>query len=172
VAAGNILAVAQALGLASFSVAAAGCGAAVAACLAARGDSRITRFMAADIWPPDAARAAQIAPDLPLAPSGAHWLQAWLMLRDGQIYHPWFDGRIAAQRKTQGNFNADWLHEQTVALMEGRASCHQLPRAAALYPAAEMFRLSGATVHHLPDDALAAGFSTVFIKDIEHAINA
>ena len=33
------------------------------------------------------------------------------MVRDAEIYEPWFDGRIAAQKTTQGNFDADWLHE-------------------------------------------------------------
>ncbi len=164
-AADNVLLAADALGVPRFSVAATGCGTAIAACLAQRGATRIMRFLVADVWQPGAALAAQIAPELPLSPTGAHWVQAWLMLREGQIYHPWFDGRIAAQRKTQGNFNAEWLHDQTVALMEGRASFHLLPRAAAVYPTAETFRLSGADVYNLPDGALTA-------KEIEHAINA
>jgi hypothetical protein len=52
------------------------------------------------------------------------------MVRDAEIYRPWFDGRIAAQRTTQGNFDADWLHEQTFALMASRQTYHRLPRAA------------------------------------------
>jgi len=58
------------------------------------------------------------------------------MIRDGQIYHPWFDGRVAAQRGDQGNFDADWLHDQTVALMQSRATSHRLPRAAARFDTA------------------------------------
>jgi hypothetical protein len=66
------------------------------------------------------------------------------MLRDTQIYHPWYAGTVAAQRKTQGNFDAAWLHDQTVALMEGRATCHLLPQAAAT---------CAAITATLPDDA-------------------
>jgi hypothetical protein len=54
----------------------------------------------------------------------------WLMVRDTEIYRPWFDGRVAAQRETQGNFDADWLHDQTFALMASRETYHRLPRAA------------------------------------------
>jgi hypothetical protein len=74
--------------------------------------------------------ADKIAPDLPLSPLGAHWLEAWLMIRDGEIYHPWFDGRVAAQRSDQGRFDAAWLHDQTVALMDSRGSYFRYPRAA------------------------------------------
>jgi len=72
------------------------------------------------------------------------------MLRDAQIYHPWYAGSVAAQRRSQGNFDADWLHAQTVALMEGRATYHVLPRAAALFPTAEVLAKSGAAVTYLP----------------------
>jgi pimeloyl-ACP methyl ester carboxylesterase len=164
-AADNILAVADALELARFSVAGAGCGAAVAACLAARGERHLTRFIVADVMAPDASVAAAIAPAIDLSPTGAHWVQAWLMLRDAQIYQPWFDGRIAAQRGTQGNFGADWLHGQTAALMEGRASYHLLPRAAALYPTAEMFRASGV-------DVLNPGVLPDFIKEFADEVDA
>jgi hypothetical protein len=73
---------------------------------------------------------AAIAPDVPLSPEGAHWLTVWLMVRDAEIYQPWFDGRIEAQRPTQGNFDADWLHEQTFALMKSRQTYFRFPRAA------------------------------------------
>jgi pimeloyl-ACP methyl ester carboxylesterase len=146
-AADNVVAVADALGLRSVRAAGAGAGAAVAAKLAERGDPRITRFLVADIAARDA---GLVAPELAFSPTGAHWVQAWLMLRDAQIYHPWYAGSVAAQRRRQGNFDADWLHAQTVALMEGRATYHVLPRAAALFPTAEVLAKSGAAVTYLP----------------------
>jgi pimeloyl-ACP methyl ester carboxylesterase len=158
-AADNVGTVASALGLTDVTVAAAGCGAAVAARLAQRQDGWVRRFMVTNVAAPDAERADLIAPPLDLSPFGAHWVQAWLMLRDSQIYRPWFDGRIAAQRRTQGNFAAQWLHDQTVALMEGRASYHRLPRAAALCPTAELLGRAGKPVIRLADDALTLGFS-------------
>jgi pimeloyl-ACP methyl ester carboxylesterase len=130
-AADNALALLDALGLERVTVAATGCGAAVAARLADRADPRIARLYAAGAPPPDAAR---IAPDLPLSATGAHWVQAWLMLRDAEIYAPWYEGTVAAQRRTQGNFDALERHEQTAALMEGRTTYHLYPRAAAAAP--------------------------------------
>ena len=52
------------------------------------------------------------------------------MIRDGEIYQPWFDGRTQAQRSDQGRFDAGWLHDQTVAMMDSRESYFRYPRAA------------------------------------------
>jgi pimeloyl-ACP methyl ester carboxylesterase len=137
VCANAVEAVADALGLATVVLAASGAGGAVAARLGERGALRPTAIVLDG--PPirlAETEADQIAPELPLSPEGAHWLRAWLMIRDSQIYHPWFDGRIAAQRSTQGVFAADWLHDQTVALMQSRATYHRLPRAAARFDTA------------------------------------
>jgi hypothetical protein len=96
-----------------------------------------------------------MAPELPLSPEGAHWLKAWLMLRDNEIYRPWFDGRVEAQRRTQGNFDADWLHEQTVALMRSRTTYHRYPRAARRYDAVAALNGAGARVDIAPNGGLA-----------------
>jgi len=129
-AAANVLAVADAVGAETFAVAALGCGAAVAARLAGRAAGRMTRLVVAGLPIQDAAAADDFAPEIALDATGAHWVRAWLMIRDGQIYAPWFDGSVAAQRRVQGNFDAAWLHARTVALMEGRATYHHYPRAA------------------------------------------
>jgi len=126
----NVFAVADAQKRETFSLAAFGCGGAVAARIAQIFSPRVTSINITARLPADIDPVA-LAPELPLCATGAHWLEAWLMLRDAQIYRPWYDGRIAAQLKTQGNFDAAWLHDQTVALMEGRATYHLFPRAAA-----------------------------------------
>jgi pimeloyl-ACP methyl ester carboxylesterase len=105
-----------------------GVGATVAALLAARAAGGVRSVLLVDLPWPDEAIAAAIAPALPLSADGAHWLRAWMCVRDSQIYSPWFDGRVAAQRRDQGCFDADWLHEQTCALMASRASGHRLPQ--------------------------------------------
>ncbi len=120
--------IADTLDLKQFSVAGLGTGAAVAAVFAGKKDSRLTALLLENVPVKDEAAAAKIAPDIPLTPEGSHWIQAWLMLRDAQIYKPWFDGGIAAQLHTQGNFDAEWLHGQTFALMKSRATYHRLPR--------------------------------------------
>jgi hypothetical protein len=76
------------------------------------------------VWPSD------FAPRLGLSPEGRHWVRAWLMIRDQEIYRPWCDGRVLAQRRTPGLFDADFLHEETVALMRSRSTYHLTPRLA------------------------------------------
>jgi pimeloyl-ACP methyl ester carboxylesterase len=125
-----IAAIADTLALESFTLAAIDCGCAVAAAFAARQDPRLNALLLQDIPARDDAIAEAVAPEVPLSPEGTHWLTFWLMVRDAEIYRPWFDGRIAAQRTTQGNFDADWLHDQTFALMTSRQTYHRLPRAA------------------------------------------
>jgi pimeloyl-ACP methyl ester carboxylesterase len=134
-AAENVIALADTLGIKTFIVGAQGCGAATAASLGIRARSRLRQIFLDD--PPQAGEraATRIAPPLTLSPTGAHWVQAWLMLRDGQIYRPWYDGRIYAQRRRQGNFDAVSLHDRTVSLMEGRTTYHLYPQAAAAFDA-------------------------------------
>jgi pimeloyl-ACP methyl ester carboxylesterase len=132
----------DAFGLARYAVLAIGCGAAVAAKLAERGDARLAAIVLDRVTKPDERRADAIAPDLTLAPDGSHWLRAWLMLRDAQIYDPWFDGRVAAQRPGQGDFDADALHDQTRALMVSRETYHRFPREAATFDVSAALALS------------------------------
>jgi hypothetical protein len=100
----------------------------------------------------DEATAQRIAPELPMSPEGAHWLQAWMQLRDAQIYSPWFDGRIEAQRPTQGCFDAQWLHDQTCALMASRTSYHRLPREAWRFDTGAALAGARVPVHTAPGD--------------------
>jgi len=128
-----VRAIVDAFALSHYTVLAIGCGAAVAAKLAERDDARLSAIVLDRVTMPDARRAEAIAPDLQLAADGSHWLKAWLMLRDAQIYDPWFDGRVVAQRSQQGDFDADALHEQTRALMVSRRTYHRFPREAATF---------------------------------------
>jgi pimeloyl-ACP methyl ester carboxylesterase len=123
-------------GLQRYAVAGIGCGAAVAARLAACHDGRLHKLLLIDPPTPDEAVAQAIAPPLTPSPEGLHWLQAWMRARDSQVYTPWFDGRVAAQRRDQGRFDAAWLHEQTCALLASRHSFHRLPQEAWRFDAA------------------------------------
>lgn len=134
-----------------FALAAIGCGCAVAAQVA---DTRVSAIYLQDVPAPDLAIAAQIAPDIELTPEGSHWLKAWLLVRDGQIYSPWFDGRVAAQRPTQGNFDADWLHDQTFEIMKARASYHRLPREAWAFDTEAALACSRVPVHRARPDGI------------------
>jgi pimeloyl-ACP methyl ester carboxylesterase len=156
VAAESLGVIADSLGLESYIIAAVGCGCAVAASAAELDDLRVTAILLEQMPEPSEAGARAIAPEIPLSPEGAHWLRMWLMLRDGQIYRPWFDGSIAAQRKTQGNFDADWLHDQTFALMKSRSSYHLLPQAAYRFDMTPSLERTTAPVSRAVDGGLAA----------------
>jgi pimeloyl-ACP methyl ester carboxylesterase len=147
--------IADTLGVKQFSVAGIGSGAAVAAAFARKNDPRLIALLLEDVPVKDDAAAQKIAPDIPLTPEGSHWIQAWLMLRDAQIYKPWFDGTIAAQRNTQGNFDAEWLHAQTFALMKSRATYHRLPREAQLFDTKAALVAAKVPVHIAPERELS-----------------
>jgi pimeloyl-ACP methyl ester carboxylesterase len=148
-------AIVDGLGLERFVLAATGSGCATAAGFAVLGDSRLKAVLLEDPPEADASIADRIAPEIELSPEGAHWLKAWLMLRDDQIYRPWFDGRVSAQRQTQGNFDADWLHDQTVALMTSRATYHRLPRAAHAFDIGHALTQAKAPVQICAEGALS-----------------
>jgi pimeloyl-ACP methyl ester carboxylesterase len=149
-------AVADHAGLRHFAVLGVGCGAAVAAVLAARHDPRLSALLLDSPPAPNPAVAQAIAPDLTLSPEGAHWLRAWLSIRDGQIYDPWFAGTRETQRRTQGNFDAQWLHDQTCALMSGCDTAHLLPQEAWLFDTKTALRHATVPVHILPQGDRAA----------------
>jgi pimeloyl-ACP methyl ester carboxylesterase len=163
--AGALAAAADRAGLQRFAVLGLGCGAAVAARFAAANDPRLTALYLAAPPVPDRAAASAIAPELELSPEGAHWLRAWLMIRDGQIYDPWFAGTRESQRTTQGNFGAEWLHEQTCALMQGRATYHILPREAWRFDMAAALRDARAPVHLLPADHSTAQIKNILLSE-------
>ncbi len=123
-------AITRVLTIAHVTVAAWGCASVIATALAARDGAHVTALVLERAIDADPATAERIAPDLPLRDEGTHWLTAWLMVRDNQIYDPWFAGTVAAQRRSQGNFDAQWLHDQTFEIIEARETYAILPRAA------------------------------------------
>jgi pimeloyl-ACP methyl ester carboxylesterase len=149
--AASVQALADALDLHSFSIGALGCGCAVAALLAASGDRRIESLHLAALPAVSEDVAQAIAPQLPLTAEGSHWVKAWLMVRDSQIYDPWYAGTVTSQRSDQGNFDADWLHEQTFALMKSRTSYQRLPQAAYRFDAHAALRQASVPVHLAAD---------------------
>jgi len=164
-AAAALPAIADHFGFARFAVLGIGCGAAVAAHLARSGDERLCAILIDSPPAPDAAIADAIAPELPLSPTGSHWIRAWLMVRDSQIYDPWFDGSVDAQRRTQGNFDAQWLHDQTCGIMAARTTYHRLPREAWRFDVAAALRDAKAPVHSLPSGDTASLVASLLTQE-------
>lgn len=76
------------------------------------------------------AMAASYAAPIAIEPDGAHWYRTWLMLRDSQVYWPWYDRRLGALRRVPADFDAWRLNRWTMDVMRARASYHQLIHAA------------------------------------------
>lgn len=161
----GLFAVAGALGLQRFVVLGIGCGAAVAAIMAQRNDRRLQALLIESPPVQNETTAAAIAPDIALSAEGAHWLRAWLMVRDGQIYQPWFDGSVASQRRDQGNFDAQWLHDQTCALMAARKSYHRLPREAWCFDTLAALRQATVPVHVLASDQRVGEITEILFRE-------
>jgi hypothetical protein len=85
------------------------------------------------------------------------------MVRDNQIYDPWFAGTVATQRGTQGNFSAQWLHDQTFEIMKARTTFQALPRAAWQTGCADL--LSAVTVPVHLGDPIALIRATALSKE-------
>jgi hypothetical protein len=161
-----VQAVAQALDLGEALLGAVGCGSAVAAIIGGRGDTRFAQIVVESPFRPDPAAATALAPEIALTAEGGHWVKAWLMLRDAQIYRPWYDGRVAAQRTRQGNFDADWLHDQTVALMKSRSTYHLLPREAVAFDTEAALKGSAQPVQLTPDAGLESAILSLLSSEI------
>lgn len=91
---------------------------------------------------PDAVQAAAMkahyAPPIAIEPDGAHWYRTWLMLRDAQVYFPWYEPTLAALRRVPADFSARPLHRHTMDVMRGHASYGHLIHAALAEDAARL----------------------------------
>jgi pimeloyl-ACP methyl ester carboxylesterase len=111
-----------------------GFGASVAVELARTRPERVTGVALRGLLLPDEAErdalAAAYTPDIDIERDGGHWYHTWLMLRDSQVWWPWYDRRLAALRRTPANFGAKALHKWTLDVMRRRDSYGHLIQAA------------------------------------------
>ena len=91
-----------------------------------------------------AAWLAHYAPPIEIERDGAHWYRTWLMLRDSQIYFPWFETRLATLRRIPADLSARRLHCWTMDVMRSRKGYGDLIGAALRHDAAAS--LAGMTV--------------------------
>ncbi len=61
-------------------------------------------------------------PPIAIEETGQHWYRTWLMLRDSQIYWPWYDRRFVSLRRIPADFSARPLHRWTMDVMRARES--------------------------------------------------
>lgn len=77
-----------------------------------------------------AALQAHYAPPIAIEADGAHWYRTWLMLRDSQVYWPWYDRRLSTLSRVEADFSARALHRWTMDVMRAHASYGHLIAAA------------------------------------------
>ncbi len=114
-----------------------GIGASVAVRLATRHPSLVGEVVIRGLALPDAEQRDELrrryAPPITIAPDGSHWYRTWLMLRDQQIFFPWYDSRAVRQRRVSADFGAAHLHAWTFEVMKQHAHYHELIDAALAY---------------------------------------
>ena len=127
------------LDVATASVLGIGFGSSVALELARAAPGRVSKLALCGLALPDGPErerlAANLTPPIPIEPDGAHWYRTWLMLRDWQVYWPWFDRTRAALRRVEADFGARPLHRWTMDVMRARDTYHHLIQAALAHDA-------------------------------------
>lgn len=96
---------------------------------------------------------AHYAPPIEIAADGGHWYRTWLMLRDSQVYWPWYDRRLVALRRVAADFSARPLHRWTMDVMRGRESYADPVHAALDHDAATSLRRMAQPLVRIVDPA-------------------
>ncbi len=143
------------LGLASAMVLGVGFGSSVAIELARHEPGRVESLALCGLLLPDASERerlrAHYTPPFEIEADGSHWYRMWSMLRDSQIYWPWFDTSVRALRRVEQDYGSRGLHRWTMDVMRGRATYHHLVQAALSGNAAAALEDVSVPVIHVTD---------------------
>ncbi len=124
----------DALGLDQVRLLGVGIGSSVAMAMMRLAPERCASLALCGVLLPEPAERArlveQFAPSIDIESDGSHWYRTWLMLRDSQIYWPWFDRTLPALRRVDADFSARSLHRWTMDVMRARESYHHFIDAA------------------------------------------
>lgn len=136
----ELLGLIDALGIGHVALYGIGFGSSVALAMAELAPERIGALTLQGLLLPDPAERADMleryAPPIAIERDGAHWYRTWLMLRDSQIYFPWYDTRREALRRQPADLSALRLHRWTVDVMRAGFPYGDLVRAALDWDAA------------------------------------
>ena len=107
-----------------------GVGASLALRMACRRPDLVERVVVRGLALPTAQErvvlADRYAPPIRLDADGSHWYRTWLMLRDQQIFFPWYDTSWTRQRRVPADFDAWHLHRWTFEVMRQHAHYQEL----------------------------------------------
>jgi pimeloyl-ACP methyl ester carboxylesterase len=148
--AASLLAAIDRLGLTTFDIQASGYSAALAVELARHAQGRVGSVSldhVIEIDPSDrAAMAERLTPAIEPVADGSHFYRTWLMLRDAQVYRPWYEANNRHLMRTEGNFDAAFLHDWTVEVQKQPRTYGLLMQAVLDYPLADHMRNLSASV--------------------------
>ncbi len=94
---------------------------------------------------------ARYAPRISVCPDGSHWYRLWLMLRDSQIYWPWYDTRKIALKRLPADFEGARLHGWAVDVMKQAGSYHRFIEAVLRHDAEAGLAALTVPIEILPD---------------------
>jgi pimeloyl-ACP methyl ester carboxylesterase len=130
----DLVAMLDGLGLTRTGVMGIGFGSSVAVELARRYPLRVTALTLQGLALPTPGERdglkAEFCPPIEIAADGGHWYRTWLMLRDSQVYWPWFERKQGNLRRIDADFSAEPLHRRTMDVMRARETYHHLIHAA------------------------------------------
>jgi pimeloyl-ACP methyl ester carboxylesterase len=105
------------------------------------------------------------APEIKLENDGSHWYRTWQMLRDSQIYWPWYDQRHQSQRRVSCDFSAERLHDWTFDLMKQPAGYRHIIHGALNYDAsAELARIEVPLLICIDSSTPLSAFDTTLLE--------
>ncbi|MCC7198079.1 MAG: alpha/beta hydrolase [Gammaproteobacteria bacterium] len=168
-----ILRLADALGLASFDLAAIGASAAIALAIRELAPDRVGAIVVADpmLAPADADAgfARRFVPDLTPDISGSHLFRAWNFLRDRELFFPWYDRSAQAIVALARPSRAVDLHRGLIGLLKARKVYAQQLEAALQCGTVQALDAPGVTILATPGSpARRTGLSCGALPDDRH----
>lgn len=139
---GALLAVADSLGIGPFDLYGVGAGAHVAAALAAQAVGRVRRLVLRGALVLDADQRADLGSNfgapIALSQDGAHLMSVWSMVRDMELFWPWYDRTKRAIRWSEPALDPNRLQARLLDVLKQPDTWHCLGVAAYGFPLADV----------------------------------
>jgi pimeloyl-ACP methyl ester carboxylesterase len=112
------------------------------------------------------------APKIAIQANGTHWFDTWMMLRDSQIWWPWYNRNPEAMRRIDGDFSAEHLQAWTLEVMKQSHAYHHVIQAALRHRADKaLSNLTGPVLLCEDADHIFAAYSGRAAAAAPHAVS-
>ena len=137
-----MVSLADSLGFGQFDVYGAGAGAHVAAALAARAEGRVRRLVLRGALIVESDQRADLGRNfgapIALRQDGAHLMTAWSMVRDMELFWPWYDRTRPAIRWSEPALDPNHLQARLLDVLKQPDIWHRMGAAAFTFPLADV----------------------------------